>query len=188
MHDCAFPVRLALTQKHNSHKKIINNMLFAANGKYKAHFEPVEGLVGGYRLKISLLGSDPITTMEMVKPELDTRIKVYITMSDGEVVHFQGQTAEALGSDSVELLGRVQDFGNEKHPIMLNSIDDKITIDCARKPTVSMDSLPLRREEDVDIPAVIFQARPMISHDKQNAGKATAETQVTEIFRRAKHI
>ena len=198
--DCGFEVRLALARERNNQKHVIKAMETSAKDGCKARFQPIEGIDGGYTLRISYKGLDPGMMAELIKPELDTRIKVTVEVSGGDIIRYQGTVIESPGTydakaeeskdyDFVaQALGRKYDFGDSQLPITLEFIDDDTTANRARTSTENMMATKLKRDVGVDISSLIFRTRSTIALGNQNAGIAIADSTMADITRRCERF
>ncbi|KAI0581028.1 AAA-12 multi-domain protein [Pyrenophora tritici-repentis] len=183
--DCAFLVRLALARERNSQKMLIEKMSASTKGDCKALLESIDGLKGGYYVKIRLPGTqnNEDDDFELVKPILGTRVMIHVSIMCGEKISYEGQVVEAPGSEDIDVdeskdfdfvvhvIGRPYEFGTTTHVVNIEYIDDKTTADRARIATENMASMSLKRTEGVDMQGVIFRTQPTIAPENLNAGR-----------------
>ncbi|KAF2026383.1 hypothetical protein EK21DRAFT_92416 [Setomelanomma holmii] len=198
--DYAFLVRLALARERNSQRQLIRDMEDSSNGVCHSRFKSMDGLPGAYFAKISIPGVAPGMRAELVKPELETRIKLRVAGMGGDVKQYEGKIVKAPKSEDVgpeqgkdfdfaaQVWGPVYDFGTSKYDVQLQFIDDRTTVDRGRNATESMVATQLKRKEGVDIPAVILRAKGTIPANKLNAGLQLPKEKIDEALKRVKDI
>jgi DNA polymerase III delta prime subunit len=197
--DCAFLLRLALARERNSQVNLIKGMENSTRDGCNAMFEAIEGLEGVYIAKLALPAVKG-RSAELVKPALDTRVKIRFNPPGSQSFTFSGQIIEAPGSDDVEqdqnrdwdVAARVegQQFAFEAgvpEEVRLEFIDDKTPSNRACIATESMAMIPLKRREGVDIPSIIFRTKPTVPFENQNTS-FMSETSIIELGRRGKAI
>ncbi|OAL51959.1 hypothetical protein IQ07DRAFT_506898 [Pyrenochaeta sp. DS3sAY3a] len=198
--DCSFMLRLSLARERESQKRIIQGLETTTRGRCTARFEAIEGLSGGFIVKVSLPGASAGYHAELVKLDIDTRLKLRVGVIGDVVHHYSGSVVEAIGADDItaeehddwdfvaQVSGPEYDFETEDYTVDLEFIDDSTAGHHARVAIESMARQELKRTEGVDIPAVIFKTSATIAPELQNSGRDISKEELADIRKRLKTV
>jgi hypothetical protein len=174
--DCAFLIRLALARERNAQAAQIKEMQEGVDRKSIARFEAMPHSKGIYKAYVLFPGAEGEVS-ELVKPDLETRVKMRVFFTNASPVSYDGHVVEATSTDEanrhgfdfiVQLFGHDHNFGQTQYEIEIDFIDDTTTDKRARKSLESMARVDVKREKGVDLPAIIFRSEFTIPPTEQN--------------------
>jgi hypothetical protein len=148
---------------------------------------------------VSTPGASGGFNAELVKPEIDARIKLWVDVAGEQTVLYTGSVVEAPADDVsddkeqdwdfvAQVKGEVYDFGTSQYKAAIEFIDDNTASTRARVATESLANGQLARDEGVDIHAVVFRTTSTVAADKQNAGRDLDATRFEKMLQRLKTV